>query len=161
MNYGKSCDLINRSPPAERTTGSMASERERIFPQTPESWQFGNCGPLVECHVLLLRGTIVMAPHARSWGAIGPALRPPLSSVPGRSMAGAFYLRFFPNNLSPTTQVPQTTYAGRKAKMRFFCIHEWESRRIPWTSLARLWSDNFPCSLPCTWLLFVFKECTY
>ena len=31
-------------------------ERERIFPQTPESWQFGNCGgpPAIECHVLHL-----------------------------------------------------------------------------------------------------------
>ena len=57
--------------------------------------------------MLHLRGTIVMAPHARSWGAIDPALRPPLSSVPGRTMAGAFYLRFFPNNLSHHHPGPQ------------------------------------------------------
>ena len=98
VNHWKSYDdHINRS-----TQGHWHHTTHRIFPQTPESWQFGNCGPLVECHVLHVgNSTIVMAAHARSWGAIDPALRPPPSSVPQRTMAGAFYPQFFPKQPQP------------------------------------------------------------
>ena len=110
VNYGKSCDLINRSPPAERTTGSMASERERIFPKTPESWQFGNCGGPRMPRVTLggrSGGTIVMGAHstrAQLQGSYWP--RAATSSLPCSSPndGGSFlpkecWSTFFPNNL--------------------------------------------------------------
>ena len=132
MNHWKSYDdHINRS-----TQGHWHHTTHRIFPQTSESWQFGNCGPLVECHVLHLRGTIVMPAHARSWGAIDPALRPPLSSVPQRTMAGAFYPPPFSPTTSPTTtQVPQTTYAGQNVPL---CIPNWHIRGIRRSFLSGL-----------------------
>ena len=61
-------------------------------------------------------GTIVMGAHARnSWGAIDPEPRPPLSPVPRRTMAGAFYPKSagppFSQTTSATTSWPsQTTY---------------------------------------------------
>ena len=82
-------------------------ERERIFPQTPESWQFGNCGGRRMPRVTLggrSGGTIVMGAHARnSWGAIDPEPRPPLSPVPPRTMAGAFYPKSAGPPFSQTT----------------------------------------------------------
>ena len=117
----------------------MASERERIFPQTPESWQFGNCGPLVECHVLHVgNSTIVMAAHARSWGAIDPALRPPPSSVPQRTMAGAFYPQFFPQTTT-TTQYPVDHLCWPKCATLHPRLGNQEDQKD-----FQVWSDRFP-----------------
>ena len=119
----------------------MASERERIFPQTPESWQFGNCGgPNATCYTWSLIGTMLMGAHARSsWGAIDPEPRPPLSAVPRPTMAGAFYPKSagppFSQTTSATTSRPsKTTYNAQiyrlallvgdsKAKDNSFWIH--------------------------------------
>ena len=149
MNHRKSYfDHISRS-----TQGHWHHTTHRIFPQTSQSWQFGNCGPLVECHVLLLRGTIVMAPHARSWGAIDPALRPPLSSVPRRTMAGAFYLRFFPNSLSHNHPGPSDHLCWPKGQNLPLCIQDskmGKSRGSQGLSLPSSGPITFPCSLSCT-----------
>ena len=137
VNHWKSSDddHINRS-----TQGHWHHTTHGIFPQTSESWQFGNCGPtlVLGCHVLH-SGTIVMAAHARSWGAIDPALRPPLSSVPPRTMAGAFYSSpVFPKQPPARSQ---TTYAGQDPC--HFASHRLENEDHPKDFLNR-----FPCIHP-------------
>ena len=73
-------------------------------------------------------GTIVMGAHARnSWGAIDPEPRPPLSPVPRRTMAGAFYPKSagppFSQTTSATTSWPsQTTYNAQNVP---HCILGW------------------------------------
>ena len=88
---------------------------------------------------MLHSGTIVMAAHARSWGAIDPALRPPLSSVPPRTMAGAFYSSpVFPKQPPARSQ---TTYAGQDPS--HFASHRLENEDHPKDFLNR-----FPCIHP-------------
>ena len=80
-----------------------------------------------------------MAAHARSWGAIDPALRPPLSSVPPRTMAGAFYSSpVFPKQPPARSQ---TTYAGQDPS--HFASHRLENEDHPKDFLNR-----FPCIHP-------------
>ena len=142
MNYGKSCDLINRSPPAERTTGSMASEREREYSPKLPIWQL-RWPSNATCYTwsLIWRdNSNGSTAHARnSWGAIDPEPRPPLSPVPPRTMAGAFYPKSagppFSQTTSATTSRPsKTTYNAQiyrlallvgdsKAKDNSFWIH--------------------------------------
>ena len=73
-----------------------------------------------------------MGAHARnSWGAIDPEPRPPLSPVPPRTMAGAFYPKSagppFSQTTSATTSWPsQTTYNA--AQMYLLALLDGDSK---------------------------------